>query len=289
MTGDQGSPRNYGGTPRTSQTTPSNAALLVHSIGDLHTLCDVYDIDENGDGSYVFQRSTFSFIDSDDNVYYGQAPIKRTSLSIEDANKYLERIPDEVIYPESSSRVTAVFDPATIDGYIKRPKLTNFRVEDAPLFHQLLLEEADVFEHLRQHPHSNLVGYHGCFVKRGRGGGGVITHIDKKSWMDGIESAVKHLHGLGLAHNDLNPANIMLDEHKKEAIVIDLGSCKAFGEQLLSAGTEGWVDEFFSTSERRHDEAALKKIWAWLESDGRSRGDIADRRGDEDLATNAGI
>lgn len=204
-------------------------------------------------------------------------------MSIEDVNNYLERIPGQAIYPETSSRITVVFNPAAIDGYIKRPKLTNFKAEDAGLLHQLLLKEADAFELLRQHPHPNLVRYHGCLVKRGRIMGlvlhrcsttlekrmkeGDITHFNKESW-------AKHLHTLGLAHNDLNPANIMLDEHDN-ATVIDLGSCKRFGEQLLTASTDGWVDEYFSTSEQRHDEAALKKIQAWLESDGRSRGSIA--------------
>lgn len=59
--------------------------------------------------------------------------------------------------------------------------------------------------------------------KRMKAGG--IPQFNKESWMKGIESAAKHLHTLGLAHNDLSPANIMLDEYDN-AIVIDLGSCK---------------------------------------------------------------
>lgn len=107
MTGDSGlTTQNY---ERALKTSLTDTALLVHSVGDLHTLCDVYDTDENGYGSYTFERSTFSFIDSDDNIYYGYTPIKRTLLSIKDVNNHLERIPDKDIYPEVSSRITVVF------------------------------------------------------------------------------------------------------------------------------------------------------------------------------------
>lgn len=33
-----------------------------------------------------------------------------------------------------------------------------------------------------------------------------------KSGLEGILAAIKHLHSLGTVHNDINPANIMLDE-----------------------------------------------------------------------------
>jgi hypothetical protein len=269
--------------PGPSQNTASKMVPIVHSIGDLHTLCDVYDIDESFDGGFAFKRSTFSFVDSDDIAYYGQAPIKRTSLSIDDVNNHLNRIPDENIYPEAPSWVTVASNLDISRCYIKRPKLTNFKPEDAGLVHKILLDEAEVFEFLSQHPHPNLVRYHGCLAKRGRIMGlvldrfsttlemrvkkGNVRRFNIECWMAGVESAMKHLHALDMAHNDLNPTNIMLDEHD-EAIIIDLGSCKRIGEKLLTGGTPGWVDDFYDTSEKGHDEAALKKIQAWLQDDG---------------------
>lgn len=56
--------------------------------------------------------------------------------------------------------------------------------------------------------------------------------------MDGIRAGVEHLHSLGFAHNDLNPMNIALDGDDN-LIILDFGSCRRFGEQVLSAGTYG--------------------------------------------------
>lgn len=81
--------------------------------------------------------------------------------------------------------------------------------------------------------------------------------------MDGIRAGVRHLHSLGLAHNDLNPMNILLDGLDK-AITIDFGSCAKLGEQLLSAGTPGWIEYAYTISARENDEAALRKIDSWL-------------------------
>lgn len=66
--------------------------------------------------------------------------------------------------------------------------------------------------------------------------------FDINSIFKDIESVVKHLHSLGLAHNDLNPMNIMTDK-KKRPILIDFGSCKPFGRRLMESGSPGWVDE----------------------------------------------
>lgn len=65
--------------------------------------------------------------------------------------------------------------------------------------------------------------------------------------MDGVS----HLHSLGVAHNDLNPRNILLDENDRP-VIFDLGSCKAFGEKLTEGGIPKWNDGFdeVSTEER---------------------------------------
>jgi serine/threonine protein kinase len=133
-------------------------------------------------------------------------------------------------------------------------------------------------EFLKQNHHPNIVRYHGCTVNRGRITGialekyGVILQyryedvpndLDIAACMNGIRAGVKHLHSLGLAHNDLNPSNIALDGDDTP-VILDFGSCKKFGEELLSGGTYGWIDEDYSTSSQSHDESALDKIEAWL-------------------------
>ena len=84
-----------------------------------------------------------------------------------------------------------------------------------------------------------------------------------RACMRDIRAAVGHLHALGYAHNDLNPYNIMVDDDD-DVVVIDFGSCRPFGKRLMSTGTYGWIDEEFTTSEKRHDVAALDKIEKWL-------------------------
>lgn len=88
--------------------------------------------------------------------------------------------------------------------------------------------------------------------------------------MSKIASAVGHLHLLGLAHNDLTPMNIMVDEYDTP-VFIDFGSCQPFGCKLITAGTPGWIDEDFTDSAQNHDEFALGKLQTWLEAQGRGR------------------
>lgn len=74
-----------------------------------------------------------------------------------------------------------------------------------------------------------------------------------------------YLHSLGLAHNDINPDNIMVRDG--EPVLIDFGSCQPFGARLQSLGTRGWYDELFFTSEKKHDEFSMRKMREWLEED----------------------
>lgn len=136
-------------------------------------------------------------------------------------------------------------------------------------------------EFLAQHPHSNTVGSYGCRVKRGRITGLVLetysfpydlafkdqrsdlfkARVDKDRIMSGLRSAVNHLHSLGLALNDINPANIMLDGGGDPKL-IGFGSRQPVGEpvgeRLMSCGTAGWRQSDFRTSETAHDQYGLE-------------------------------
>ncbi|KAF2230089.1 hypothetical protein EV356DRAFT_454555, partial [Viridothelium virens] len=148
----------------------------------------------------------------------------------------------------------------------------------AKLLPRLLREEAEILEFLKHHHHPNLIRYHGCTVNRGRITGIVLDKhevvlqycyedvphdLDIAACMDGIRAGVRHLHSLGLAHNDLNPTNVALDSDD-DPIILDFGSCRSFGYELLSGGTYGWIDEDYSTSAQHHDESAMNKIESWL-------------------------
>jgi serine/threonine protein kinase len=62
---------------------------------------------------------------------------------------------------------------------------------------------------------------------------------------------------MALLINDLNPRNIMLDE-ENHPVLIDFGSCKPCGALLQEAGTVGWIDKHYLSSEKKHDEVALQ-------------------------------
>ena len=67
---------------------------------------------------------------------------------------------------------------------------------------------------------------------------------------------------LGLAHNDINPFNIMLDDDGN-AIIIDFDSCMPIGQDIRcrKAGTFGWeMDPVPSTSAPDNDMYGLKLI-----------------------------
>ncbi|KAL3448007.1 hypothetical protein BJX65DRAFT_307295 [Aspergillus insuetus] len=75
-------------------------------------------------------------------------------------------------------------------------------------------------------PHPNIIRYHGCRVHRGYITGIVLERleyslykyvsqpgfrtIDKNGFIAKLWSAVNYVHSLGLAHNDINPLNILV-------------------------------------------------------------------------------
>ncbi|KAK0365380.1 hypothetical protein LTR59_010108 [Friedmanniomyces endolithicus] len=204
----------------------------IKSRHDLTDLCEVEDI-ETG----AVLRSTFTFVDVDDIVWFGQVcGVRKYDLTVEDLRQNLQRIPDDTIYPEVTPGLTLLADDNELDGlYIKRPKLLCLDdAEETRTIPRLLLEEARILESLKPNPHPNLVRYR-----------------------------VAHLHSLGYAHNDLNPMNIALDKND-QPVILDFGSCRKFGDTLLSGGTPGWIDEDYSISSPLHDEVALEKIASWL-------------------------
>lgn len=152
--------------------------------------------------------------------------------------------------------------------------------EAAKLLPRILLEEAEILQFLEQNPHPNIIRSYGCTVERGQITGIALDKysvmlqyrrehvphpLDIGACMRGIRAGIKHLHSLGLAHNDLNPANIAMDGYDN-SIILDFGSCKRFGENLLSGGTYGRVDEDYTSSAPHHDEVAIGKIEAWLKA-----------------------
>lgn len=247
----------------------------IQSKKDLAALCEVTDV-ETG----TFQRCTFTYFDKDDSAWFGQTPgIRKHNLTVEDIRASLEKVPDERIYPVATPLITLAPNLDRSDIFIKRPQVLHLDdEEETKLLPQILIEEADILELIKRRPHSNLVRYYGCNVKRGRVTGIVLQRhqailqyryedderdFDIRACMRGIRAGIEHLHSLGLAHNDLNPMNIALDTQDRP-VILDFGSCRPFGEKLLSAGTPGWIDELYDVSSAKHDESAIEKLDVWL-------------------------
>ncbi|KAK3670792.1 hypothetical protein LTR78_009364 [Recurvomyces mirabilis] len=267
------------------QDSPSDRPQIA-SKQDLTDLCEVEDV-ETGSVSHT----TFSFVDTYNSAWFGQV----SGVRMEDLRKNLRRISDEVIYPEMTAGLTIVADENNMKRYyIKRPKLLCLDdLEETKLLPRMLVEEAQVLEILKPYGHRNLVRYHGCISKQGRIAGIALQKydiilqyrfdddpraLDVTACMSGIRAGIEQLHSLGLAHNDLNPLNIAMDQDN-QPVILDFESCRMFGEALLSRGTPSWIDEDYSTSARYHDESALRKLDRWLSKNQSERMSEAEQTG----------
>lgn len=224
-------------------------------------------------------QTTFLWMSEDDNVFFGRASTNEITLN--DYIKALEPVPDQDLFPElpADTELTIAVDYDEGSSFCKRPGLFRY----VPGFDfgtpKQVLDETLIMETLSKNPHPSIIHFKGCRIKRGRITGIVVDKydmsleqfiksaelkdLDLDSFLSDINSAVDHLHSLGLAHNDINPSNIMMGE-KNKPVLIDVGSCQPFGKLLQTFGTPGCFEEDFWTSEKKHDDIALEKLRQWL-------------------------
>ncbi len=247
------------------------------SLRDL-TILEAFD-----QGATKAKYVTFYQVISEDKLYFGQLFKSKKEIALAEYNAALELVPDSEIYPEVPQDTPLTIAPHDLDdvsAFIKRPGLNSYEsMKGSSFVAKGLLEETIIMEQISKTPHPNIIGYLGCRVRRGR-----ITSIflerldqtlmqyidepsfaplDKIKFIKALESAVAHLHSLGLAHNDINRYNIMVKDGMP--VLIDFGSCQPFGGRLQSLGSPGWYEEMFSTSQAKHDTYSLKKLREWLE------------------------
>jgi hypothetical protein len=232
-------------------------------------------------------RISFAALDAEDNAYFGiKFGITYADLTDEIVQECIKALPDKDVFPEYPDGGQLTIAPEDVAGrYVKRPAWGTLLDLLGPDFvPKMLLQEAFTLEHISKHPHPNIVGYHGCRVKRGRIVGLVLEtftftndlgfakaepaifkgRINKEAFMSDIRAALDHIHALGWAHNDLKPDNIMFGEGNK-AVLIDFGSCQPFGSRLMSCGTPGWYEKEFYLSDKSHDEYSFKMLGPWLD------------------------
>lgn len=264
----------------------ADQALQMISVRDLSPLYEAFSEEDDDQGNPIFLYSSFGFITKEHNAYFGKSKLRKFDLTLKDIRESLELLPDEDVYPKAPSNITNFAIPTSSNVFVKGPKL-HLDFQGTGLLPKLILQEVEIMELLMYKPHPNIIRYHGCLIKRGRIVGIVLDrysmtlkerlengirdfNVDK--FMNRLTSAVHHLHSLELAHNDLCPMNIMIDEADDDTpAIIDFGSCQPFGRKLITAGTPGWIDEDFVNSARDHDNIALGKIQTWLEAQGRGR------------------
>jgi hypothetical protein len=148
-----------------SQEPPSHQPNIA-SARDLTDLCEVKDYETR-----AVLRTTFTFVDAHHTVWFGQlVGVRKYNIPIERLRESLQRVPDETVYPPITPGLTIIPGDSDVAGYyIKRPKfLCLDDAEETKMLPKMLAEEAAVLESLKQHPHRNLVKYHGCVGARGR-------------------------------------------------------------------------------------------------------------------------
>ena len=145
-------------------------------------------------------------------------------------------------------------------------------------------------EKLKSYPHPNIAQYFGWEVQDGRVSGICYKRYEvnlqykinprcnnKKNFvadrqllgrdptevLNEVEKGIRHLHSLGLVHNDINPANIMFDSDNA-VVLIDFDSCRPVGATLVKGGTYGWCDWEAKQSLPSNDLNALEELREWL-------------------------
>jgi hypothetical protein len=218
--------------------------------GSQFSLQEVF-YDSDGTASPIFFYTSITALVKG-SAFAGRSPQRMDEIDEIEVLNLLRPVPLENINPLIPDGFTRVaLDAVTHnkdDYYLKAP---SFMYEDSEpgrtFVADCLLNEAKVLEQLRGHPHPHIAQYFGCVIKEGR-----ITQICLKRYQfsladyaerslsqqqrqdiyEGVVAAVKHLHSLGLAHNDICPHNVCVDNEGRPAIV-DFDSCLPFGEKLL--------------------------------------------------------
>ncbi|KAJ4864110.1 protein kinase domain-containing protein [Trichoderma breve] len=238
-------------------------------------ICETGEAFVEKDDDLVFDHTKIILKGADDEFFYAKTNSREHQIPQIDVNSLdISRIPADHIWPLADSTFTRAPDPLPSTSYLKRPSLLYYEdTHDTSEYSHQILTEIEACEILRRNPHPNIAQYLGCLVKDGRVRGLCFTRysitlaqllrdgtdFNKSHCLLGIKAGVRHLHDLGLVHNDLNPSNIMM--HGDDAVIIDFDSCKREGEELgLKRWTVGWALDNQDYARRENDVYSFSKI-----------------------------
>ncbi|EGP86871.1 uncharacterized protein MYCGRDRAFT_59830, partial [Zymoseptoria tritici IPO323] len=183
----------------------------------------------------------------DGNAYVGKSTHGLDDLDEQDVFDLLEPVPSDNIFPIFSDDLTQAPPFDTDEHYLKAPQFTyEDRQPGRTFVADRMRNEATTLQLLSEKPHPSLAKYYGCVVKDGR-----VTHLslaryhcnlvqhvqvglseeDCDQILEQLRSGLEYLHGLGIAHNDINPENVCIDA-SGHAVIIDFDSAAPFGEAL---------------------------------------------------------
>ncbi|SJL16852.1 uncharacterized protein ARMOST_20382 [Armillaria ostoyae] len=167
--------------------------------------------------------------------------------------------------------------PIPEDAYIKIGRPFYFDADDpeSGAIWPTMVHEARICEVLMKHPHRNVAEYYGYVEKDGLMAGlcfkrygqtlrdavekGTLNTGDIEFVLEEIEKGIQHIHALGLVHNDINPANILLDADNATPIIIDFDSCYKKGASMdYNGGTFPWSNDA-RIAEFENDDFGLDK------------------------------
>ncbi|KAL5366373.1 kinase-like domain-containing protein [Aspergillus floccosus] len=233
----------------------------------------------------IFQR--------DGRIYQGYSKSRyRSKSEVNEQDLYhIIFIPAENLHPAFQKNFTKACNCSEpVEWYVKRQCLSHYDPKNPHGLKHQTLEEVETCEYLKQSPHPHIAVYHGCEVKDGRITGlcfqkysetlmervnpmrynkrlfpiklGAISPQIER-WLDNIETGIRHLHSLGIIHNDINPSNIMFDGDTP--VIIDFGSCRPIGHDLGMVGrTYEWHDGNIMEAKPSNDLDALEEMRFWL-------------------------
>lgn len=242
------------------------------------------------DGHFQFTGTLVVYRRTND-VYHAVSKARYSSSSDVRAGHLTNNIPIPLAAysPPFPTHFTRAPEPLPYDSYVKKPRLISYDKGPPNHIADSFLAEVEVCEFLKRHPHPNIATYLGCQVSDGRIIGICFTKYDRTLMqtvnpghhmkrklrsirqssedysyiLEGVENGIRHLHSLGIVHNDINPNNIM--QYNDIGVIIDFESCRRQGKGLEGVGrTYEWHDEAVQVSIPENDFKALEEIRRWL-------------------------
>ncbi len=187
----------------------------------------------------------------------------------------LQQIDRANVWPPVEPGTLVCHEPAKYGFHVKRVRVAEY--DGSPLLGQYVLHEARIAQRLRGQPHPGLGRFQGCTVGRHHEVTGLCFDkyletlaermrrgavVDAEHCVSQLRSAIRHLHGLQLVHNDVTADNVMFVNYGPVVVLVDFDSCATRGGGLPKK--RGPVAPGAVSSEFANDYAGLELLYRVL-------------------------